>query len=65
MMSIHTKVMIYAALACHIAVSSMIFISADPEVTPTMAALLAPFAWGVSVGAAVFYAIDILVRWRA
>lgn len=58
-MSPHTKALTFAALACHVAVSAMVFMAADPDMTPTFAVMLAPCAWGLSALAACSYALDL------
>lgn len=58
-MSHHTKALALAALACHIAVSGMVFIAVNPDWTPTFAVLLVPYAWGLSVLAVASYGLDL------
>jgi hypothetical protein len=60
-MSPHTKALVFAALACHVAVSAMVFIAANPDWTPTFAVILDPYAWGLSALATASYALDLVL----
>jgi len=59
-MSLHSKVFIGLALMSHIAISAMAFIAVDPNYLPTAAVAMVPYAWGLSVLAAISYACDLL-----